>query len=187
MTKERQGQNASALSELAQRSEKLASEQREVSDRLKQDVRQAIEAQQKEEAATGARGRLSSSLSPTEALDLADRKKAMQQELEAIEREMQGTIRRLDDTQRDASRTLREALGDVQQDEIGTRLRVAAEYIRRGMAPYAAQGEDMVTRSLEQLRDSLKDAERLAQAGGSGSERGLERSLAQLENMRATT
>ena len=108
----------------------------------------------------------------------------MQEELESIEREIQGTIRRLDESQREASRKLREALGEIQQNEIGTRLRVVAEYIRRGLAPHAAQGEDMVTRSLEQLRDNLKDAERLAQANGPGNERGLEQSLAQLESMR---
>lgn len=184
LTRERRGQSASALSELAQRSETLARDQREIGNRLKQDLRDSIKAQQKAEAESGRRGRLRSHLSPTEALDLVDRKKAMQEELEAIEREMQGTIRRLDDSQREASRKLREALGEIQQNEIGTRLRVVAEYIRRGLAPHAAQGEDMVTRSLEQLRDSLKEAERLAQANGPGSERGLERSLAQLENMR---
>jgi hypothetical protein len=155
-----------------------------MAERLREDMRQAVAEMEKETAESGLRRRLRSTMSPAEALEMADRKKAMQEELEAVERKMQETIRRMDDSQRGAARKLREALGDVQQAEISTRMRMVAEYIKQGLAPHAAQGEEMVTRTLEQLRDQVREAERMARAGGPGQEEGLERSLAQLENMR---
>jgi hypothetical protein len=176
-------QNASALGEIARRTGRLAAEQEQVGERLKEDSRQAI-ANLKENQQDGRRLRLQSGLSARESIELAERKAQMAQELEAIEREMQQTIRRLGSGQRAAAEKLREALGNSQQAEIGTELRKASEWIRRGYSPYVGQGEDGVSRALQQLKEQAEQAEKLAQAGGSSREEGLERSLSQLEELR---
>ena len=184
LSQQRRQQTASGLSEIAKRTERLAAEQKQIAERLREDMVKALEKQAEGEAATGIRSRLRSSLSPVEALEMAEQKKAMQEELEAIERKMQQSIRSLDTSQRETSRTLREALSDLQQNEVATRLRVSAYYIRRGLAPHAAQSEEVVTRALEDLRRKTREAEKLAQAEGAGEQQGLERSLSQLESLR---
>ena len=184
LSQQRRQQTASGLSDIADRAEKLAAEQKELADRLRQDMQQALEEQAKAETADGRRVRLRSSLSPIEALEMSQQKKAMQAELEAIERKIQESIRSLDRSQRETTRKLRESLSDLQQMEVATRLRVAAEYIRRGLAPHAAQSEDVVTRALDDLRRQTREAEQLAQAEGAGQQAGLDRSLAQIESLR---
>ncbi len=184
LSQQRRQQTASGLSEVAKRAERLAAEQKQIAERLREDMVKALEKQAEGEAATGIRSRLRSSLSPVEALEMAEQKKAMQEELEAIERKMQESIHSLDTSQRETIRTLREALSDLQQNEVATRLRVSAYYIRRGLAPHAAQSEEVVTRALEDLRRKTREAEKLAQAEGAGEQQGLERSLSQLESLR---
>ena len=184
LSQQRQQKTASGLSDIAERAERLATEQRQIAERLREDMVKALEKQAADEAASGVRGRLRSSLSPVDALELSEQKKAMQEELEAIERKIQESIRSLDRAQRETTRTLREALGDLQQNEVATRLRVSAEYIRRGLAPHAAQSEEVVTRALDDLQRKTQEAKRLAQAAGAGEQQGLERSLAQLESLR---
>ena len=119
---------------------------------------------------------------PREELELADRKTKMQEEVEALEREIQQTARRMENG--DASRKLSEALGDLQQSEVGTRLGKAALYIRQGYAVHIAQSEEGVTRALEKLQQQVGEAERLAAGEGQGGDQGLERYLAELEELR---
>ena len=121
-------------------------------------------------------------MSPGEEIDLANRKAAMQQEVEAIERKMQEAARQSKGSE--TSRKLREALSDLQQSELGMRLQRAARYVRQGYAAHIAQREGAVTESINRLRDQLREAERLAQAGGGGEDQGLERTLSRLEDMR---
>ena len=84
---------------------------------------------------------------------------------EDLERQMQDTIRRMNEDQRKTATKMREALVGLQQDEVSTRLRVASEYIRQGGAPYIASSEDAVTRSLEEFRDNMRDIEKQAAVG----------------------
>ena len=184
LSQQRQQQTASGLAEIAERAERLSNEQKKIAERLREDMVKALEKQGADEAASGIRSRLRSTLSPLEALELSEQKKAMQEELQAIESEMQESIRSLDRAQRETTRTLREALGNLQQNEVATRLRVSAEYIRRGLAPHTVQTEEVVTRALEDLERKTREAKRLARAEGAGEQQGLERSLAQLESLR---
>ena len=69
----------------------------------------------------------------------------------------------------EAARKLRGALGELQQSEASTRLQTAADYIRRGGAPYVANSEEGVSRALRDFRDNVREAEQIAQNGGAGS------------------
>ena len=176
----RRQQTDSAISDIAKRAAQLTQQQKEIAERLNQALQDALREIQKSGGTV--RGRIPSGMSPREELELAERKTKMQEEVEALEREIQQTARRMEDGE--ASRKLREALGDLQQSEVGTRLGNAARYIRQGWAVHIAQSEEGVTRALEKLQQQTGEAERLAAAEGQGGDQGLERYLAQLEELR---
>ena len=116
---------------------------------------------------------------------MASGKERMAGDLERLEREVQRASRDLAGTERAASNKLREALGAMQQDELGTRMRRSAEAIRRGLGPYAVMREPVVTQGVNRFRDQLREAE---QAMGKGPQQGgdprLEQALAQAERLR---
>ena len=176
----RRQQAGDAISDIAKRAAQLTQQQKEIAARLNQALQDALQKIRKSGGAV--RGRIPSGMPPSEELKLAKRKTEMQEEVEALEREIQQTARRMEDGQ--ASRKLREALGDLQQSEVGTRLGNAARYIRQGYAVHIAQSEEGVTQALEKLQRQVGEAERLAAAEGHGGEQGLERHLAQLEELR---
>ena len=176
----RRQQTDSAISDIAKRAAQLTQQQKEIAGRLTQALQDALREIQKSGGTV--RGKIPSGMSPREELELAERKTKMQEEVEALEREIQQTARRMENGE--ASRKLREALGDLQQSEVGSRLRKAAMYIRRGYAVHIAQSEAGVTRALEKLQQQVGDAERLAAGEGQGVDQGLERYLAELEELR---
>ena len=169
------------LSNLRRRADKLAAQQADAAQTLRGALSHALDYIKKH--GDQARGRIPSGMSPGEELELSDRKKAMQEAVESMERDMQQASRRLRETE--SGRKLREALSDLQQSELGVRLRQAAEYIRQGYAAHIAQREETVTAAINRLRDQLEQAERLARAqGAGGSVSALERSLSRLEDLR---
>ena len=176
----RRQQASSAISDIAKRAAQLTAQQRKMAARLNQALQDALQEIRKSGGAV--RGRIPSGIPPSEELELAERKTKMQEEVEALESKIQQTARRMEDGE--ASRKLREALGDLQQSEVGTRLGKAAAYIRQGYAVHIAQSEEGVTRALKNLQQQIGEAERLAAAEGHGGEQGLERHLAQLEELR---
>ena len=182
MSEERQQQSRDAIAQMRQSAERLAREQEQTAERLQQSLETAL-------AAIKAQGGQQRGLPPTgmtreEEIALAERKAAMGERLAEIERGMQVQSRRLREENRAASSRLRAALGDLQQSEAATALLNASDMIRRGMAPYIAQGERGVSRALSQLRDDLKDIEQLAQSGGEDRQLGLARALHDMENLR---
>ena len=176
----RRQQTDNAISDIAKRAAQLTQQQKEIAERLDQALQDALREIQKSGGTM--RGKIPSGMSPREELELADRKTKMQEEVEALEREIQQTARRMENG--DASRKLSEALGDLQQSEVGTRLGKAALYIRQGYAVHIAQSEEGVTRALEKLQQQVGEAERLAAGEGQGGDQGLERYLAELEELR---
>ena len=169
------------LSNLRRRADKLAAQQADAAQALRGALSHALDYIKKNGGQS--RGRIPSGMSPGEELELSDRKKAMQEAVESMERDMQQASRRLRETE--SGHKLREALSDLQQSELGVRLRQAAEYIRQGYAAHIAQREETVTAAINRLRDQLEQAERLAKAqGAGGSDSGLERSLSRLEDLR---
>lgn len=182
MSQERQQQSRDAIARMRQNAEELVREQEQAAERLQQSLETAL-------AAIKAQGGQQRGLPPTgmtreEEIALAERKAAMGERLAGIEREMQRQSRRLREENRAASTKLRSALGDLQQSEASTAILNASDMIRRGMAPYIAQGERGVSQALRRLRDDLADVERLAQDGGGDRQLGLARALHDMENLR---
>ncbi len=129
------------VADLARRGEHLAAEQREFAERLRQRF-----------GSRDARGTWE------EAERMAEEKQRMAAALEALERDLAESVRALGDSRRAAAARLREALGDLQRQELATRMRYNAELIRRGWGAAAVMREAPVTAGLEQLREQLREA-----------------------------
>jgi hypothetical protein len=159
------------LADMSERAGRLASSQQEFVQRLRQ-----IPADPKPGAVSPAERR-------QQAEQLAQEKLRQLEELQRLERDMQDAARDLAGAQRGAAARLREALGEMQQEELALRMRYAAEILRRGLGQYLAPREGVVSAGLEQLRDRLREAQGALERGGAGGS-DMERGLAGLERLR---
>jgi hypothetical protein len=166
------------LGEISERARKLAAQQREFADKLKN-------LYAGHQALTGrpAEGR-NPAADPREVARLAEEKKAMADELQRLERQMQQAVRDLAGSQRAASSKLREALGEMQQRELSLRMKYLAEWIRRGLGAYAWLREAPVTEGLERLSQQLGEAERALGDSPKPGEK-LETALNRVEQLRS--
>lgn len=116
---------------------------------------------------------------------LGREKESMQRDYQRLEQDLREAARALDSAQRGAAQRLREALGEAQQNELGLRMRLGAEWMRRGLGPYLGPRERVVTEALDRLRDQVEQARQLAGREGGGEQREqVERALGQIENLR---
>ncbi len=182
MSQQRQQQSRNALSQMRQSAEKLVREQEQVGEELQKSLKVALAALKAQGGQQ--QGRLPSGMDREEEIALANRKSEMGEQLAEIERQMQVQTRRLRAENKAAASHLRSALGELQQSEASTAIQNASDMIRRGMAPYVAQGEEGVARALRQLLYRLKEVEQLAQGGGDNQQRGLARALNDMESLR---
>ena len=87
-------------------------------------------------------------------------------DLHQLEHAMQQTARNLQDTQPDAAKKLRDAIGQMQQDELESRMRWTADALNKGLGSYAVMREAPVTKGLNDLKDQLRDADEAMTKGG---------------------
>jgi len=163
------------LAGMERRAGELAGRQQAVANKLREGLRQSLERQ-------GGSANAAPSFPRDQAQALAGEKDRMLAELQALEKSMQDAARRLAANQPKASQRLRETLSAAQQSELSARLRVAADGLRRGYGFYVAQREEPVSEALNQLRQGVEEARRLAQ--GEGGDQNLERALNRVERLR---
>jgi hypothetical protein len=167
----------------------LVDRQEEIQPHLERALQTALEEMRKQKE-EGRRGAVPSGLTREEEGRLSEAKGEMAEDLQGLERQAQEAIRRLGQSAPDAARKLRGALGELQQSEASTRLQTAADYIRRGGAPYVANSEEGVARALRDFRDNVQEAEQIAQNGGGERGRGdqggdqLAQALTRMEQLR---
>ena len=177
----RRQESAGQLSDLAERAERLAEQQQEFADKLR-------ELYKGHRAVSGQRGPSLEDPPPPDpqaVRRLAEEKQQMAEELRRLEEDMQAAVRNLAAGQKSASSQLREAVGEMQQSELGLRMKYLAEWIRRGLGAYAWMREAPVTEGLNRLAEQTRNAQRAA----GGEEQGrpgesLERALARVERLR---
>ena len=109
----------------------------------------------------------------------AEDKRAMIAELQRLKEEMQVNADRIRAEAPNVSRMLDQADAELKESEIAIRMDIAANYFARGESLYVANSESMVTRSLEELKETLEDAERLL-SGAAGDETALDRLLSDI-------
>ncbi|HKD07430.1 MAG TPA: hypothetical protein VKB79_16125 [Bryobacteraceae bacterium] len=165
----RSAQTGSEMSDIANKAEKLADQQQDFEQRLRQNFSQGEDNQQT-------------------AQRMADEKKQMHSAYDQLQKQMQTASRDLASSQTDVSKKLRDAIGKSQQDEIGNRMDFTEQALRQGMGQYAVMREAPVTRSLNELKDDLKQLEAMAGAhGAAGDDRGkvaMQQALDQAERVR---
>ncbi len=178
----RKEQAAEEIKDFAQRSAQLAQEQQEFENNLRRSL--GAEGQDPGQGPMNMRlpryygrdpGGQDGPL-PTEQQKLLD-------ELTKLEDDMQRSARDMAGSQPAASSKLRDALGDMQQQELRMNMKWSLEYMKRGGAAYALAREMSVTQGLNQLRDHLKEAENALNRQQPGGQ-GVEAALARAEQLR---
>src|SRR5262249_23070843 len=154
-------------SELARKSEKLAEQQQDFANRLGKTM--------------GANpGQLPTQGQFQQAQAMGEEKLKMLEQLKDLEKDLQKAARDMAGSERGASTKLRQALGNMQQDELGLKMKWSAEALRRGMGAAAMSREGTITQGLNQLRDQVRDAQGALGQGKKNGD-GVEQALAQAE------
>jgi hypothetical protein len=145
----RQQQTSARVNSLADEASRLAKEQRDQSDRIRQIFGQR-----------GERPGLQ------DLRKLADDRQRLVEDLGRLEKELQDTARELATNKRNsASSKLREALGDMQQSDLRSRMQRGADSMRRGVNPNTSGAEPEITAGLQRLEKGVRDAQQAMGAG----------------------
>lgn len=181
---ERKQQAAEEMSDLAHEADRLAEQQQQ----LENNLRKMLNAGgPQDQAQPGVR---QPGAARQQSAQLREDQQKMLDKLTALEEKMQAAARDMAGSQPAASRKLRDALGEMQQQELRLKMKWSLEVMRRGMAEYALPREMPVTQGLNQLRDRVREAQSALdaqQAGGQDIEAALRRAeqlREQLEQMR---
>lgn len=158
---EQQRMLQASVSELTRRAGELYATQSALEDRLQEAIRSVLTGINEFE-------RFDSGLTMNEEYEIAEEKRRLQAELQALELDARNSARNLDNANPRAAEEIREALRKLREMEIETRLAVAARYIEQGEAIYIAASESAVTQGLRELRDDLQRAQEMAGQGGEG-------------------
>ncbi|MDE0360100.1 MAG: hypothetical protein OXI74_02920, partial [Rhodospirillaceae bacterium] len=181
LTDQRQAVAEAAFSELHERAEALLEDQRRIAAELQQVANEAFRNRNPD-------GTRDNPLSYEEAVDLSERKWAMQEVLEALEQDIQAVANQFRGQTPEASEELYQALADLQQNQTSLRLGAAADRIRRGLADELAPFEGVTTASLEDLRSdterALATASREAREGQQVEEDATSELVAELQALR---
>ena len=181
LTDQRQAAAEAAFSELHEGAEALLEDQRRIAAELQQVANEAFQNRNPD-------GTRDNPLSYEEAVDLSERKWAMQEVLEALEQDIQSVANQFRGQTPEASEELYQALADLQQNQTSLRLGAAADRIRRGLADELAPFEGVTTASLEDLRSdterALATASREAREGQQVEEDATSELVAELQALR---
>jgi hypothetical protein len=174
LTAERQAAVGAAFEDLAQRSQEIYEGQRDSASDLQEALRN-----------TG--GGRRATLSDEQAEQLADRKYDLQQELEALERDIQRVAQQFREQTPEAADALNQALADLQSVQTGARLGYGGDMILRGAPTQAAAMDPVATSALRDLQRNTTEAQALAdsEAAGQGTETDPNAELrAQIQDLR---
>jgi hypothetical protein len=177
----RNQQSSGKVEDLAREADELAQRQRDFEGQLRRSVTG--------QGQNGQRG-----MTREQAQQLYEQRQKELGDVKRLESQMQNAVREMAGSQAKASAKLREALGEMQQQEIPRDMEMNGEYIRRGLGEYAAVREPTITQGLNQLRDQLKGVQQLmgdskdakdGKGGASDKEnKAVEQALGQVERLR---
>jgi hypothetical protein len=171
----RQQQASSRLGSLADQTSRLAKEQRDQADRIRQAFGQPGDQPGSQAGLQGKR-------------KLADDRQQLAEDLGRLEKELQDTARELATNKQNAASTkLREALGDMQQSDLRSRIQRGADWMRRGIDPNASGAEPEIAAGMQRLEKEVNDAQQALGANpqpGNDSQQGLETALNRIERLR---
>lgn len=175
-----QDQASGHLDSMAGEASRLADQQREQTDRMKKLLSQAASADGSSESAQNLWSQASS---------LARDRQQLADDLANLEKQARDSERDLASTQRGAASKLRDALGNLDQEDLQTRIQRSADWLRRGIAPNSIATETSIASDLQRFSDQLKQAQQALGPGqqqdqGQDSQAAIDR-LEQLRNQMA--
>ncbi len=174
----RRQEATSQLSDLSQRADKLAQQQRDFANRLRQAFGDQL---------TGGspRGTQQSEQMRQQSQQMANEKEKMASDVEQLEKDMQKAARDLAGTQPGASARVREGLSDLQQNEAKLRMKYSANWIRQGQGGFMVPREAPITEALDKVSEDLKQAQSAMNNGQNGGQSDKAQSLARMERLRS--
>ncbi|HTT65299.1 MAG TPA: hypothetical protein VMG35_25800 [Bryobacteraceae bacterium] len=171
----RDRQAAASVDDLARQADSIANRQQESNAKMRRAF--GMPGQQQGEGVT-----------PQQAEEMAREKEQLANDYQRLESAMGSAVRDTRANNRQLSSKLRDALGQVQQNEINNRLRLSADWLRTGRGTAATMRDAVTTQALNNLRDQLREIQKSAgngQPGGGDKDRqALEQALAQTERLR---
>jgi len=192
-SKQLQGAHASAdaaqreamqarFNELAERAGELHEAQAGIDERLQAAVRRVLNVEQSDERRLQT---MYSGLDREEEYEIAEQKRQILKDLQALEQSAHGAAQSIEEAQPDVAEDVRAAVDDIQEQDIEARIAVAAAYIEQGEAIYIAASESAVTESLRDLSRALDQAAReVGDMSGVGESADLARALADIRDLR---
>jgi hypothetical protein len=112
---------------------------------------------------------------------LADDRQRLADDLSRLQKQMRDAERELASSQRPASSKLRDALGEMDQNDLETRIQKTADWLRRGINPNSNSTESEIAQGLESLSERMRQAQ---QALGPGGQQGSDTAVDRLERLR---
>ena len=175
----RKEQAAEEVKDFARRSEQLAQEQQEFENTVRHTASSGSQ-----DLGQGQMGVRQFRNMRDQGGPLTTEQQKLLNELTQLEEDMQRSSRDMAGSQPAASSKLREALGEMQQQELRLKMKWSLELMRRGMAEYALPREIPVTQGLNQLRDRLREAQSALNRRQPGQGQDVEAALARAEQLR---
>ena len=162
-------QNSGRLDKLAREADRLANEQRSQTDRIRDWTRAYADGPDDK--------------STQDALQrLAEDRQRFADNLARLEQEMRDAVRDLASSDRAAAAKLRDALRQLDQSGLDTRVQRSADMLRRGTSPDRNGSEAQIASDLQRLSQQARDARK---AVGSDSQPGdAQSALDQVQNLR---
>jgi hypothetical protein len=171
----RQQQAAGSVDDLARQAEDIANRQQESNAKM----RRAFGSPGQEQG---------QGTTPQQTEQLAREKEQLANDYQRLESQMGTVARDTQATNRQLSSKLRDALGQVQQNELNNRLRWTTDHLRRGDGAVATMRDAVTTQALNNLRDQLREIQKSAGTGPQGAgdkdRQALEQALAETERLR---
>jgi hypothetical protein len=170
-------QSSGRLDSIARDADRLAATQREQSDQLRRLSQQnPSDNAQMQDAWNKAQA-------------LAQDRQHLADDLSRLEKQMRDAARDLASTQQDAASKLRDALGEMDSDDLQTRVQRSADWLRRGYAPNSESTESEIAKDLDRLGGQVRDAQRALGSGQSpqDSQTALDRVQRLKDQMEALT
>ena len=169
----RRQQSSSKVDSLAEESARLASQEHEQADKIRQMFGQ----------------NMGSTPTIQDLRNLAGEREKLADDLGGLEKNLQDAARELAIGKQNAASTkLREALGDMQQSDLRARIQRGADWMRRGINPNANGMEPEISAAMQRLEKGVRDAQQAMGAApqqGNDSQQDLESALNRVERLRS--
>jgi hypothetical protein len=198
-----QRQAGDSVDELAAQAQQMFQQQKDFSNRLRQAASEAARSGRPSDSAirrfmyggrwnrdpNDPRRRGFPSAATKQTDRLADEKAEMADQLEQLQRQIQRQARNAAGTQPDLSAKLRDALSNIEQQDLAARMKKNSEWIRQGYGAQAWVNEQSATLGLDQFNQQMQQARAAAQNAPQQGNKGQQdaetaRALQQVEQLR---